>query len=108
MSEIAFPQDTIFALSSGRLPSGVAVVRISGPRVRFVLETIIGVLPAPRHAAYKLFRARNGDPIDHGLVLFFLVRTALPVRTAPNFMRMAARPSSKGSWRSLEKSPDAG
>lgn len=71
MSEIAFPQDTIFALSSGRLPSGVAVVRISGPRVRFVLETIIGVLPAPRHAVYKLFRARNGDPIDHGLVLFF-------------------------------------
>ena len=71
MSEIAFPQDTIFALSSGRLPSGVAVVRISGPRVRFVLETIIGVLPTPRHAAYKLFRARNGDPIDHGLVLFF-------------------------------------
>ncbi|KAB2732030.1 tRNA uridine-5-carboxymethylaminomethyl(34) synthesis GTPase MnmE [Brucella intermedia] len=71
MSEIAFPQDTIFALSSGRLPSGVAVVRISGPRVRFVLETIIGGLPTPRHAAYKLFRARNGDPIDHGLVLFF-------------------------------------
>ncbi|MGN6448303.1 MAG: tRNA uridine-5-carboxymethylaminomethyl(34) synthesis GTPase MnmE [Brucella intermedia] len=71
MSEIAFPQDTIFALSSGRLPSGVAVVRISGPRVRFVLETIIGVSPTPRHAAYKLFRARNGDPIDHGLVLFF-------------------------------------
>ncbi|MBB3218335.1 tRNA modification GTPase [Ochrobactrum sp. RC6B] len=71
MSEIAFPQDTIFALSSGRLPSGVAVVRISGPRVRFVLETIIGMLPTPRHAAYKLFRARNGDPIDHGLVLFF-------------------------------------
>lgn len=71
MSEIAFPQDTIFALSSGRLPSGVAVARISGPRVRFVLETIIGMLPTPRHAAYKLFRARNGDPIDHGLVLFF-------------------------------------
>lgn len=71
MSEIAFPQDTIFALSSGRLPSGVAVVRISGPRVRFVLETIIGALPTPRYAAYKLFRARNGDPIDHGLVLFF-------------------------------------
>lgn len=71
MSEIAFPQDTIFALSSGRLPSGVAVVRVSGPRVRFVLETIIGILPTPRNAAYKLFRARNGDPIDHGLVLFF-------------------------------------
>ncbi|PWU75152.1 tRNA uridine-5-carboxymethylaminomethyl(34) synthesis GTPase MnmE [Ochrobactrum sp. POC9] len=72
MSEIASFQDTIFALSSGRLPSGVAVVRISGPKVRFVLETIIGSIPAPRYAAYKLFRDRNGDSVDRGLVLFFL------------------------------------
>ncbi|MCH4541044.1 tRNA uridine-5-carboxymethylaminomethyl(34) synthesis GTPase MnmE [Ochrobactrum sp. A-1] len=71
MSEIASFQDTIFALSSGRLPSGVAVVRISGPKVRFVLETIIGSIPAPRYAAYKLFRDRNGDSVDRGLVLFF-------------------------------------
>jgi len=71
MSEVASLQDTIFALSSGRLPSGVAVVRISGPRVRFVLETIIDAIPTPRNAAYKLFRSRNGDPIDRGLVLFF-------------------------------------
>lgn len=71
MSEVASLQDTIFALSSGRLPSGVAVVRISGPRVRFVLETIIGAIPTPRNAAYKLFRSRNGDPIDRGLALFF-------------------------------------
>ncbi|MDH0365489.1 tRNA uridine-5-carboxymethylaminomethyl(34) synthesis GTPase MnmE [Brucella anthropi] len=71
MSEIASLQDTIFALSSGRLPSGVAVVRISGPKVRFVLETIVGSIPTPRYAAYKLFRSRNGDPIDRGLALFF-------------------------------------
>ena len=71
MSEVASLQDTILTLSSGRLPSGVAVVRISGPRVRFVLETIIGAIPTPRNAAYKLFRSRNGDPIDRGLVLFF-------------------------------------
>ena len=32
--------DTIVALSSGRLPSGVAVVRISGRKARFALETI--------------------------------------------------------------------
>lgn len=71
MSEIAFLQDTIFALSSGRLPSGVAVVRISGPKVRFVLEMIIGAIPKPRYAAYKMFRIRNGDSIDQGLTLFF-------------------------------------
>ncbi len=31
-----FP-DTIFALSSGRLPSGVAVVRLSGPHAHATL-----------------------------------------------------------------------
>ena len=71
MSEPQHLQDTIFALSSGRLPSGVAVVRISGPQVRFVIETIIGKMIEPRHAAYKTFRTRNGDAIDRGLALFF-------------------------------------
>ncbi|ASV86435.1 tRNA uridine-5-carboxymethylaminomethyl(34) synthesis GTPase MnmE [Ochrobactrum quorumnocens] len=71
MSERQHLQDTIFALSSGRLPSGVAVVRISGPQVRFVVETIIEKMIEPRYAAYKTFRARNGDAIDRGLALFF-------------------------------------
>ncbi|PWL19564.1 tRNA uridine-5-carboxymethylaminomethyl(34) synthesis GTPase MnmE [Falsochrobactrum shanghaiense] len=71
MNERQTFQDTIFALSSGRLPSGVAVVRISGPQVRFVLETIIGSMIIPRTAAYKTFRSRNGDAIDRGLALFF-------------------------------------
>ncbi|KAB0572261.1 tRNA uridine-5-carboxymethylaminomethyl(34) synthesis GTPase MnmE [Brucella pituitosa] len=71
MSEPQHLQDTIFALSSGRLPSGVAVVRISGPQVRFVIETIIGKMIEPRYAAYKTFRTRNGDAIDRGLALFF-------------------------------------
>ena len=71
MSERQHLQDSIFALSSGRLPSGVAVVRISGPRVRFVIETIIGKPLEPRFAAYKTFYARSRDAIDRGLAIFF-------------------------------------
>jgi len=71
MSERQHLTDTIFALSSGRLPSGVAVVRISGPQVRFVIETILDKQIEPRYAAYKTFRAQNGDAIDRGLALFF-------------------------------------
>lgn len=63
--------DTIFALSSGALPSGIAVVRLSGPAVRFVLETSTGRLPRPRQATLSALRAGNGDVIDRGLVLFF-------------------------------------
>ena len=63
--------DTIFALSSGRLPSGVAVMRVSGPQTRFVIETISGGLPEPRTASLRSFRDSENSPIDRGLALFF-------------------------------------
>jgi tRNA modification GTPase len=63
--------ETIFALSSGRLPSGVAVMRISGPQTRFVIETISGGLPEPRIAALRSFKDSDNSPIDRGLLLFF-------------------------------------
>lgn len=63
--------DTIYALSSGRLPSAVAVVRLSGPDVRFVIETIAGKVPMAGRLTLKKFRARDGSVIDTGLVAFF-------------------------------------
>ncbi len=70
LSSTDFP-DTIVALSSGRLPAGVAVIRISGKQTRFVLETIVGRAIAPRLATYATFRNPIGVKIDSGLVLFF-------------------------------------
>ncbi|MDR7223604.1 tRNA uridine-5-carboxymethylaminomethyl(34) synthesis GTPase MnmE [Aminobacter aminovorans] len=63
--------DSIAALSSGHLPSGVAIVRISGPHVRFALETIAGALPRPRRAHYGPLTAPDGRKIDQALTLFF-------------------------------------
>ncbi|MDL2399773.1 tRNA uridine-5-carboxymethylaminomethyl(34) synthesis GTPase MnmE [Rhizobium mayense] len=63
--------DTIFALSSGGLPAGVGVVRISGPKALYVTNVLVGSLPEPRQAALKTIRTRNGLVIDHGLVLIF-------------------------------------
>ena len=63
--------DTIFALSSGRLPSGVAVVRVSGPHVRDSLISMLGALPEPRTAKLCFIRSPAGEVIDQGLVLFF-------------------------------------
>lgn len=65
----AYP--TIVALSSGAGRAGVAVVRISGERARFAVETIAGAVPEARKAAYRALRDPNGAIIDHGLVLFF-------------------------------------
>ncbi|KRB29577.1 tRNA modification GTPase TrmE [Mesorhizobium sp. Root695] len=63
--------DSIVALSSGRLPAGVAVIRISGPQTRFVVETIAGSTVKDRAAILRRFRAPDGTVLDNGLVVFF-------------------------------------
>jgi len=70
MEQMIF-QDTIFALSSGVLPSGVAVVRISGPGVRRALGVLCGRMPVERRAEFREIRATDGEIIDNGVVLFF-------------------------------------
>ena len=64
-------RETVVALSSGAPPSGVAVIRLSGPAVRSVVECAAGSLPEPRRATLRTIRDRNGQPLDQGLVLFF-------------------------------------
>lgn len=63
--------DTIFALSSGGLPSGVAVVRLSGPASPAALTALCGSLPPARRASLRTIRNRNGEKLDEGIVLFF-------------------------------------
>jgi tRNA modification GTPase len=65
-------RSTIFALSSGRPPAAIAVVRISGPGARMALETLAGRVPEPRRAALARLRdPLNGEPLDEALVLWF-------------------------------------
>src|SRR5438132_847819 len=67
-----YPRDhTIFALSSGRPPSALAVVRVSGPGASLVLTTLAGKLPAPRQASRRLLHDGAGQPIDDAVVLWF-------------------------------------
>lgn len=62
---------TIFALSSGAPPTGVAVIRLSGPHTRSALAAVCGAVPEPRKASLRTIRDRNGLALDRGLVLFF-------------------------------------
>jgi tRNA modification GTPase len=63
---------TIFALSSGRPPAAIAVVRVSGPRAGAALEKLIGRVPEPRKAALARVRdPASGDVIDEALALWF-------------------------------------
>jgi tRNA modification GTPase len=66
------PRDqTIFALSSGRAPSAIAVVRVSGREAGAALTLLAGKIPGPRRAARALLRDANRQPIDDAIVLWF-------------------------------------
>jgi tRNA modification GTPase len=64
-------RDTIYALSSGRPPAAIAVVRISGPRAGEALKMLAGKIPAPRHAMLARIRSHDGEIIDDALALWF-------------------------------------
>lgn len=63
--------ETIYALSSGGVPSGVAVVRLSGERVRSALEAMAGGVPPARRLVRADLRGPGGDLLDQALAVFF-------------------------------------
>lgn len=56
--------DTIFAVSSGRPPAAIAVLRVSGAGAFDAATQLAGSLPPPRRAAVRALR----DPVDNRLL----------------------------------------
>jgi tRNA modification GTPase len=64
--------DTIFALSSGRPPAAISIIRISGPNAHEAASLLGGELPEPRTAAVReLNHPATGELLDQALVLRF-------------------------------------
>nr|WP_266180098.1 tRNA uridine-5-carboxymethylaminomethyl(34) synthesis GTPase MnmE [Dyella humicola] len=63
--------DTIAAIASAPGAAGVGVLRVSGPAVPAIAETLLGRAPQPRHAHFAAFRDGDGELIDRGLLLYF-------------------------------------
>ncbi len=64
--------DTIFALSSGRPPAAISVIRLSGPQAHDAGTLIAGSLPEGRSAAVRELRDPiSGELLDEALVLRF-------------------------------------
>lgn len=63
--------DTIFALSSGALPAGIAVIRISGSQAGEALRSLAGRIPDPRYATIATLRNTEGEALDRALVFWF-------------------------------------
>ena len=65
-------RDTIFALSSGRPPAAISVIRLSGPRAHASGERLAGSLPRTRFAAVRQLRDPvSGELLDEAVVLRF-------------------------------------
>lgn len=66
------PRDqTIFALSSGRPPSAIAIVRVSGPQAGPALTALGGKIPPARTVTRALLRDAAAQPLDDAVVLWF-------------------------------------
>lgn len=63
--------ETIFALSSGRPPAAIALVRVSGPHAAATLQALAGRLPPPRRASLATLRDPAGDVLDRAMLLWF-------------------------------------
>lgn len=64
--------DTIYALSSGALPSGVAVIRLSGPSALAALSALTGrSFPARKASLSTLKDPQTGEVLDQALVVVF-------------------------------------
>jgi tRNA modification GTPase len=64
-------RSTIFALSSGRPPAAIAVIRISGSRAGDALTALGVKIPEPRRAALARIRDSDNEIIDEALALWF-------------------------------------
>ncbi|MFZ2997867.1 tRNA uridine-5-carboxymethylaminomethyl(34) synthesis GTPase MnmE [Sphingobium sp.] len=63
--------ETIFALSSGQPPAGIAVIRISGSAASHALLVLARRLPKPRIASLALLTdPADGSPLDRALLLW--------------------------------------
>lgn len=63
--------ETIAALATPPGRGGIAIVRVSGPHVKAIMQTMLRRELPPRQATYLPFCNQAGDPIDEGITIFF-------------------------------------
>ena len=66
-------QETIVACATGRVKSGISVIRVSGPHSLHIAQQITKKVKPfkPRSASFCSFYKDSGDIIDSGIVLYF-------------------------------------
>ncbi len=68
---LAASRDPIVAIATAPGRGGVGIVRVSGRGLEPLVQALLGRLVKPREATYLPFNDDTGQPIDHGLALWF-------------------------------------
>ena len=63
--------DTVFASATAPGRAAVAVIRLSGPGARTIVQRLAGSVPKPRVATPRRLRDARGQTMDRALVLWF-------------------------------------
>lgn len=63
--------DTIVAAATPPGAGGVGIVRLSGAKTEQIARVLLGSLPEPRFATYRVFRGADGVKLDAGIALYF-------------------------------------
>jgi tRNA modification GTPase len=63
--------EIIAAIATPPGRGGIGVVRLSGPELLAVAESLTGRSPLPRYATLCRFLAADGSAIDRGILLYF-------------------------------------
>ena len=80
--------DTIAAIATPPGSGGVGIVRVSGPRAREIGEHMLDARLRPRRVRVGGFLDRDGQPLDHGIALYFAAPASFTVVFA---IRVAGR-----------------
>ena len=62
--------ETIAAIATPPGKGGVGIIRISGPAVTYVAQSVLNFIPTPRHAHYCAFMDGSAK-VDEGLAIYF-------------------------------------
>ena len=68
---LAASRDPIVAIATAPGRGAVGIVRVSGKGLGPFVQALLGRELKPREATYGPWRAADGQPIDHGLSLWF-------------------------------------
>ena len=63
--------DTIAAIATPAGRGGVGIIRLSGPQVPSIAESMLGQLTKPHRAAHRQFLGKDGTVLDDGVAIYF-------------------------------------